>query len=82
MVAKKKRKTPTTSTSATAKMDLDPSPPSHTLPKSILSANTNAGISKPKPKYNTNQTKQARLPRGKNLRAQRARKEKGAEKAE
>ncbi|KAL8776062.1 MAG: hypothetical protein Q9194_003404 [Teloschistes cf. exilis] len=80
MAAKKKRKIPTASTSAIAKMDIDPSPPSHAVAKSILSANTNAGISKSK--SDTTRTKQARLPRGKNLRAQRARKEKGAEKAE
>ncbi|KAI4258597.1 MAG: hypothetical protein LQ352_001132 [Teloschistes flavicans] len=76
MAAKKKRQ----STMAKTKMDVDPSPPSHGAPKSILSANTNAGISKSK--SNTIHIKQARLPRGKNLRAQRVRKEKGAEKAE
>ncbi|KAL8998307.1 MAG: hypothetical protein Q9169_002621 [Polycauliona sp. 2 TL-2023] len=55
-------------------MDLDldtpPSAPS-LLNKSLLSANTHAGI-----------TKSIRLPRGKGRRAQRIRKEKGAERAE
>ncbi|KAL8719262.1 MAG: hypothetical protein Q9225_003721 [Loekoesia sp. 1 TL-2023] len=63
----KKRKPPSTSTSATA-MELD-------LPKkSILSANTQAGISK--------STKPTRLPRGKGRRAQRLRKEKAGVRAE
>ena len=70
----KKRKSTTITTSTTA-MDID-----HTLPpqppKTILSANTHAGISKPKP------TKPTRLPRGKGRRAQRIRKERAGERAE
>ncbi|KAL8804060.1 MAG: hypothetical protein Q9200_005972, partial [Gallowayella weberi] len=72
-MAKRKRKsTPASSTTA---MDLDkPSKSKHNPPKpskSLLSAHTDAGI-----------TKRARVPRGKGRRAQRIRKEKGAERAE
>ncbi|KAI4234647.1 MAG: hypothetical protein LQ349_003661 [Xanthoria aureola] len=59
----------------TNKMDLDndppPAPPLSKNPPLLLSANTHAGITKP-----------SRLPRGKGRRAQRIRKEKGAERAE
>ncbi|KAL8803782.1 MAG: hypothetical protein Q9182_002992 [Xanthomendoza sp. 2 TL-2023] len=73
-MAKRKRKSAPASTTA---MDLDtpskskstPPPPKPT--KSLLSAHTDAGI-----------TKRTRLPRGKGRRAQRMRKEKGAERAE
>ncbi|KAL8776258.1 MAG: hypothetical protein Q9213_008336, partial [Squamulea squamosa] len=53
-------------------MDIDPPASAPPVPKkTILSANTHAGITKP-----------ARQPRGKGRRAQRLRKEKGAERAE
>ncbi|KAL8749840.1 MAG: hypothetical protein Q9199_007442, partial [Rusavskia elegans] len=70
-MAKKRKSTPPSGSNN--KMDLDGDPPS-TAPlanKSLLSANTHAGI-----------TKSTRLPRGKGRRAQRLRKEKGAERAE
>ncbi|KAL8930638.1 MAG: hypothetical protein Q9208_000509 [Pyrenodesmia sp. 3 TL-2023] len=69
----KKRKSTTTSLATTA-MDLDH--PTPLQPKNpILSANTNAGISKPT-------KKSLHLPRGKGRRAQRLRKEKASERAE
>ncbi|KAL8736002.1 MAG: hypothetical protein Q9166_000564 [cf. Caloplaca sp. 2 TL-2023] len=61
-----KRQKPTSTTA----MDLD-TPPNLQPKNSVLSANTRAGISK-----------STRLPRGKGRRAQRLRKEKGAERAE
>ncbi|KAI4266600.1 MAG: hypothetical protein L6R38_008654, partial [Xanthoria sp. 2 TBL-2021] len=69
-MAKKRNLIPPSSNN---KMDLDDDPPSAAplSKKSLLSANTNAGI-----------TKSTRLPRGKGRRAQRLRKEKGAERAE
>ncbi|KAL8940009.1 MAG: hypothetical protein Q9216_003032, partial [Gyalolechia sp. 2 TL-2023] len=56
-------------------MDLDHPPPSHNQQrKPLLSAHTNAGVSKP--------AKSTRLPRGKGRRAQRLRKEKAGARAE
>lgn len=70
----KKRKSTTTTSLATTAMDLDH--PTPLQPKNpILSANTNAGISKPT-------KKSLHLPRGKGRRAQRLRKEKASERAE
>ncbi|KAL8929077.1 MAG: hypothetical protein Q9172_000620 [Xanthocarpia lactea] len=68
-MAKKRKSVPP----SVNKMDLDDPPPSAPSrpKKSLLSANTHAGI-----------TKSTRLPRGKGRRAQRLRKEKGAERAE
>lgn len=72
----KKRKPPSKPPPSIS-MDLDhPSPiPSNNPPKSILSANTKAGVSK-------STTKATRLPRGKGRRAQRLRKEKAGARAE
>ncbi|KAL9002460.1 MAG: hypothetical protein Q9188_004610 [Gyalolechia gomerana] len=69
----KKRKPLSNPPTSTA-MDLDHPSPSHRPQKSLLSANTNAGVSKP--------TKTTRLPRGKGRRAQRLRKEKAGARAE
>ncbi len=68
-MAKKRKSVP----SSVNKMDLDdlPSSAPSRPKKSLLAANTHAGI-----------TKSTRLPRGKGRRAQRLRKEKGAERAE
>ena len=65
-----------TKTNNNNKMDLDnddapPAPQTSKNPPFLLTANTHAGITKP-----------SRLPRGKGRRAQRIRKEKGAERAE
>lgn len=65
-----------TKTNNDNKMDLDnddapPAPQTSKNPPFLLTANTHAGITKP-----------SRLPRGKGRRAQRIRKEKGAERAE
>ena len=79
-MAKKRKSIPPSANSNknktnTNKMDLDndppPAPPLSKNPPLLLSANTHAGITKP-----------SRLPRGKGRRAQRIRKEKGAERAE
>ncbi|KAL9022694.1 MAG: hypothetical protein Q9185_000123 [Variospora sp. 1 TL-2023] len=68
-----KKRTPSTSLPVIA-MDLD-GPTAPQPPKSILSANTHSGVSKPT-------KKSLRLPRGKGRRAQRLRKEKASERAE
>ncbi|KAI4205145.1 MAG: hypothetical protein LQ348_001207 [Seirophora lacunosa] len=71
-MAKKRKSTTSASLPATA-MDLD-RPTSPQPQKSILSANTHSGVSKP--------TKPLRIPRGKGRRAQRLRKAKASERAE
>ena len=71
IMAKKRKSLPPSAVDS--KMDLDNDHPSAAPPlkNSVFSANTHAGI-----------TKSVRLPRGKGRRAQRLRKEKGAERAE
>ncbi|KAL8871362.1 MAG: hypothetical protein Q9198_007434, partial [Flavoplaca austrocitrina] len=70
-MAKKRKSLPPSATDNKMDLDNDHSSAAPPLKNSVLSANTRAGI-----------TKSVRLPRGKGRRAQRLRKEKGAERAE
>ncbi|KAL8876970.1 MAG: hypothetical protein Q9198_004925 [Flavoplaca austrocitrina] len=70
-MAKKRKSLPPSAADNKMDLDNDHSTAAPPLKNSVLSANTHAGI-----------TKSVRLPRGKGRRAQRLRKEKGAERAE